>query len=239
MTIKHKYKCGYYVTDKLITPTSNLVQPIYTYPINDKLLNTLTDIERIVDMLNGIKIGVANLDPIKLLPSKFENIDRINAPQKCLFLYFDSDDIKFYEEDANGTRQLRMTINYDRVNLIQAIHNNKLLTTAEAEALNLLAELRNTQAALYEQSQVVNNLKFNPVFEKDEQLKQLKTENKTLLDHLVSFSESITSQERIINEQKDLIERQKSLINKQETELQTIKQQIIDRQRKIDHLEID
>jgi hypothetical protein len=184
---------------------------------------TFSDIESVLSMLNGIRQGINSPDPIQI--NHQTGIDRQNPPEKPIFLYFDADAIKVYEEDAGGTRHLRFTIRYDKVNSVLVVSKNNLITAKEAESLDLVTELRSTQASLHESATALRTAQAGISLQKDQELAKLQAEKRVLEQKYHQAVGSLKLQERLIAEQ--------------EGELAHIKKQIADRQKQLDHLEID
>lgn len=181
------------------------------------------DLEALLSLLRGVNQGIFTSDPIQA--NHQAGIDRQNPPEKPVFIYFDSDAIKVYEEDAGGTRHLRFTIKYDKVNSVLVVSNNKLITAKEAESLDLVTELRNTQASLHESATALRQAHAGLDLRKDQELSKLQAEKKVLEQKYQQAMDSLKIQERTLLAQ--------------ESELAHIKQQIADRQKALDHLEID
>lgn len=182
-----------------------------------------SDLEAILSLLRGVNQGIFTSDPIQA--NHQAGIDRQNPPERPVFIYFDSDAIKVYEEDAGGTRHLRFTIKYDKVNSVLVVSNNKLISAKEAESLDLVTELRNTQASLHESATALRQAQAGLDVRKDQELSRLQAEKKVLEQKYQQAMESLKLQERTLLAQ--------------ESELAHIKKQIADRQKALDHLEID
>lgn len=186
-------------------------------------IQQVSDIEAILSLLRGVNQGIFTSDPIQA--NHQSGIDRQNPPEKPVFIYFDTDAIKVYEEDASGTRHLRFTIKYDKVNSVLVVSNNKLISAKEAESLDLVTELRNTQASLHESATALRQAQAGLDVRKDQEFSKLQAEKKVLEQKYQHAMESLKLQERTLLAQ--------------ESELAHIKKQIADRQKALDHLEID
>lgn len=182
------------------------------------------DIEAIMSLLNGVKQGRPGPDPVQI-NYLVNPLDRENAPEKPIFICFDTEEIKIFEEDAGGSRHLRAAIKYDKINSIHAVSKNKLLTVQEVDTLDLNVELRNTQASLSETATALREARGNLDLRKDQELAQERI-SRNILDQKYQLAMKT-------------LKLQEELVRDKESELAHIKKQIADRAQALAHLELE
>lgn len=203
------------------TTGSNSFSPQWTSPNEQGSYTSPTQAELQV-LLRSMQS--ANSDPIKFNNNSL-SIDRQGSPEKPLYLYFEADAIKIYEEDAQGHRHLRCIISYDKINSLMVVNQNEMLTAKEVAGLDQTVELRNTQASLLETAT---------------QLRQLKELNGILQSKEIS---KLNAEKHVFQEQIKLlhanIKKQEQDMQLLEVELLAIKKQVADRKKVIDCFELD
>lgn len=168
------------------------------------------------DVLNSLKD-----DPIQYTPNL---VHRSHGPERPIYLQFDTNDLKVFEEDAFGSRILRFTINYSKINSILMMNNNTFITPKEIELLDVNTELRNTQASLYETSMQLRDAKNNIDAKKDSEIALLHSH----LNHATREKEVLEKEARRLEH---------TIVSLQD-ELKKIQEDINNRKRAIEHLEI-
>lgn len=163
------------------------------------------------------------LDPIEQY--YLQNCDRQHAPERPIYIEFALDSIKIYEEDVVGSRWLRTSIPYQKISAILVNNSNSLISPKEVEALDLVTELRSTQASLHETAQALRASQAGVSNKKDAEITEL------------------LAQKQLVNEKYQrclefLKEEEKSRI-KIEQELSELKEQIAQREKILSTLEID
>jgi hypothetical protein len=95
-----------------------------------------------------VALDFSNLnDPIKEEPHG--QIDRSTPPARPVNIRFEAGGITIYETDSFGGTHRRYTIPYGIVDTIQVLQGTELITLKQAEALELLSDLRDAQANLF------------------------------------------------------------------------------------------
>lgn len=154
----------------------------------------------------------------------FQTIPRAAAPDKSIFIQFEQDKVSVYEQDEYNSKHLRFSIPYTNINSILAVASNKLLTPDEVNLLEIIAELRSTQASLHETAVALRESKSVLAVSRDKEVARLGAEL-----HVAHQRNKIKEQEnfelRLANS--DL-----------QRELEQIKKEIADRKRAIAHLEL-
>lgn len=163
------------------------------------------------------------LDPIEQY--YLQNCDRQHAPERPIYIEFALDSIKIYEEDVVGSRWLRTSIPYQKIGAILVNNGNSLISPKEVEALDLVTELRSTQASLHETAQALRVSQAGISNKKDAEIKEL------------------SAQKQLINEKYqrclEFIKKEDQRRIKIEQELSELKEQIAQREKILNTLEID
>lgn len=154
----------------------------------------------------------------------FQTIPRAAAPDKSVFIQFEHDKVSIYEQDEYNSKHLRFSIPYANINSILAVASNKLLTPEEVNILELIAELRSTQASLHETAIALRESRSALAVSRDKEVARLGAEL-----HVANQKNKTKEQESF----------ELRLANTElHNELEQLKKEIADRKRAIAHLEL-